>query len=273
MENALNDPLAQAVPPAAYLPDHPIFETDLYIPKYMDGRWGDWEIRTAKLVLDHGYHTGMWMVRDLAVLLKHGKSGTTLPDSWMSPSAHEIESQELGCRNAFGHTVIMGLGMGWCAINSALNPAVEKVTVIELDPVVIDLVAEMDVIAQAPPEAGDKIRVIHGDALNWEPDLPVDFLYADIWRSLAESGTLDQMRRMQSNIKASQIYFWGQELIIYNEAVRQWPDLAVVDNAYIKKCIDEVIDLPLLIPSGQDYGAMIERIVQNRHSRGLPLER
>ncbi|OQB96252.1 MAG: hypothetical protein BWX86_00876 [Verrucomicrobia bacterium ADurb.Bin122] len=39
----------------------------------------------------------------------------------MSLSVHEIESQELGCRHAFGTTVVMGLGMGWIALNAALR--------------------------------------------------------------------------------------------------------------------------------------------------------
>ncbi len=255
------------------LPDLPLYETDLVIPKYRDGKWGDWEIRTANLILDHGYHTGIWLVQGLQVLTKQGKDEDTLPATWMSPCPHEIESQELGCRHAFGHTVIMGLGLGWCVVNAAMNPSVEKVTVLELDPMVIRLFDEIKVLDQAPERARKKIRILEADAMEWQPDEPVDFLYADIWQSLAEAETLTQVRQMQANIDAEQIYFWGQELFIYTRAKRQWGEILEMDNDLVKKCIDQVIGLPLLIPPDTDYGAMIQRIIRNRLARGLPLQR
>lgn len=251
----------------------PLFKTDLLIPKYRDGKWGDWEIRTANLILDHGYHTGVWLVQDLQVLTKRSKQPDTLPATWMSPCPHEIESQELGCLHAFGHTVIMGLGLGWCVVNAAMNPAVEKVTVLEKDPMVIKLLNEINVFDQTPEGAGKKIRIIEADALEWQPDEPIDFLYADIWQSLAEAETLDQVRRMQANIKAKQIYFWGQELFIYTRAKDRWKENFRMNNDTVKKCIDEVIGLPLLMPPDTDYGEMIQRIIRNRHARGLPLQR
>ena len=165
-------------PGPGLLPDLPLYETDLLIPKYRDGKWGEWEIRTVNLILDHGYHTGVWLVQDLQVLTKQSKDKDTLPGAWMSLCPHEIESQELGCRHAFGHTVIMGLGLGWCTVNTAMNPSVEKVTVVELDPVVIRLVDEVKVLEQAPEEARKKIRILEANAMEWLPDEPVDFLYA-----------------------------------------------------------------------------------------------
>ncbi len=77
--------------------------------------------------------------------------------------------------------------------------------------------------------------------MEWQPDETVDFLYADIWRSLAEAETLDQVRQMQANIAAKQIYFWGQELTIYTQAQKQWGKISPMDNGLVKKCIDEVL--------------------------------
>ncbi|WP_049818875.1 O-methyltransferase [Geotalea uraniireducens] len=115
----------------------------------------------------------------------------------MSLSPHEIESQELGCRYAHGHTVVMGLGMGWVAINMALSPAVSKVTVIERDPEVIELFGLSRALHGLAAEIAGKIRIIRADALEWQPDEAVDFLYADIWRCLEEPQTLDDVRCMQ----------------------------------------------------------------------------
>ena len=46
-------------------------------------------------------------------------------------------------------------------------------------------------------------------------EIPEVFLYADIWLSLDEPQTLEQVCRMNKNLKAVAVYFWGQEVAIY----------------------------------------------------------
>jgi hypothetical protein len=261
-------------PPGLPSPKHEPFQTDLYLPGYPDGIWGRWEIRTSGMNMDHGYYTGAWLVQDMPVLLKHAPDGKTPPESWMAVCPHEIESQELGCRNAFGHTVVMGLGLGWFALNAALNPKVGKVSVVERDPDIIELFFATGILERAPKEAKKKISVLKGDALEWNPpaDRPVDFLYADIWKHLAEACVLDQVNAMQANIRAGQIYFWGQEMVIYNRAKTQWPDLEELDDHTLRRCIKELIGLPLLIPQDRDYATMINQVIRNRTARRLPLK-
>lgn len=249
----------------------PVFTTDLFIPAYQEGRWNDWEIRKAALCLDHGYHSGVWMADNLAVLLRHSPAQGTLPETWMSPSPHEIESQELGCRHAFGHTLVMGLGLGWVAVNAALNPKVTAVTVIEIDPDVIGLVQALGILAQLPQEAREKITIIQGDALTWRPESQVDFLYADIWQKLGEACVLPQIRQMQENVNAALIYFWGQELALYNEMNAGGSAAPILTHKTVSSCVRKNIRLPLLIP--QKYEQMIQKVVDNRHKRGLPLRR
>ena len=40
-------------------------------------------------------------------------------------------------------------------------------------------------------------------------EIPEVFLYADIWLSLDEPQTLEQVCRMNKNLKAVAVYFWG----------------------------------------------------------------
>lgn len=99
----------------------PLFTTDLYIPRYRAGEIGNWKIVNSTNVLAPGYFKGLQMVENLSALLKKRRNGQEGWDTWMSITPSELESQELGCRYAFGHTVIMGLGMGWIAINAGIE--------------------------------------------------------------------------------------------------------------------------------------------------------
>jgi spermidine synthase len=190
----------------------------------------------------------------------------------MSITPHEIESQELGCDRAFGHTVIMGLGMGWIAANVAMREEVTRVTVIELDPDVIALIDGMDCFATLPGDARAKVHIVHGDALQWRPATAgdaVDFLFADIWLTLDEQTTVDEVRRMQANIGACSIYFWGQEMALYRVLENQKRNVKDVSSDELRSIVDAILGLPLLIPEGLDYAAMIDAVVTRRRTRGL----
>jgi hypothetical protein len=248
-----------------------LFETDLFTPEYKEGLWGQWKINKVEFVLDHGYFSGIWLLNNLAVLLKMSEDSTKLPETWMSLSAYEIESQEIGCRNSFGHTVVAGLGMGWSTINAALNPDTTKISVLEIDKEVISLIEELNVFGNIDEKVQNKISVFQTDALKWESSVPVDFLFIDIWAKHAEAAALDHVRTMQNNLHAKRIYFWGQEIIIYNEAKKIVPNMDLITNEMINQTIDNSIKLPLLIPTNIDYSEIINSVIKNRISRKLPL--
>lgn len=240
----------------------PLFKPNLYMPAYRAGHMGRWRLTHSGFGLDRGYYSGQWAVVGMPALLRDHQ-GEEL--TWMSLSPHEIESQELGCRYAYGHTVVMGLGMGWVAINIALNPAVERVTVIELDPEVIALFDHSQAISGLPEDIRNKLEIVQADALQWQANDPVDFLYADIWRCLEETQTLDDVRRMQANVQAETIYFWGQELFIHALAdhVGSWPQ-------QVQRCVAETIALPLLQPADFNYPQMIADVVRLRREHKPP---
>jgi len=244
----------------------PLFATSLHMPVYQEGVVGKWKMARTGFCLDRGYFSDLWAVFGMPVLLRnHGETGERW-ETWMSLSPHEIESQELGCRYAFGHAVVMGLGMGWVAVNMALNPKVFMVSVIERDPEVIELFHHSRAMDGLPVSARNKIRIILADALEWRPDKPVDFLYADIWRCLEEPQTVDEVRCMQSNVLADQIYYWGQELTISALAGNIPRSGSEWSNA-VRRCVAEKIALPLLIPDELDYPQMIATVARQRRER------
>lgn len=250
----------------------PLYRSDYFLPDYPVGECGRWRITKLEAGIDHGYYTAQWVTAGVPVLLRHNPAGQESWDTWMSLSPHEIESQEPGCCCASGHTVIMGLGMGWVAVNAALNPKVTRVTVVELDQHVIELIAATGVIEQLPPGIASKIEIVQADALEWQPSGPVDFLYADIWRPVADTAALGDTQRMQTNVKAREVYFWGQELRLYCAAQQRFGTQTAFTTTQLTVCAAEDLQLPLLLPWGETYGKRIAAAVENRLKRGLPLE-
>ena len=235
----------------------PLYETDLFRPKYRPFRGERWELLMSPMNLAKGYWSDAALVIDMAGLIRHDSQG---PRTWMSMTPMEIESQEIGCRFASGHTVVMGMGMGWAAANAALNPAVTRVTVVELDPEVLEFVAVMDVFGQLPPEAAAKVTVVNGDATAFVPDTPADTLMADIWLPLYGDNRLEQVRRMRENTRAPRVYYWGQEMDIAQRARTLGLDL---DAATVARIVAEM-GLPLIGPAEiADYPDVIARAARN----------
>ena len=242
------DPTHSAARMMAEMLGQPIFATDLFLPSYRSDEEGLWQVKLSGPLTDRGYWGTQYLSENMPVLMRRGDDGQW--ETWMSLSAFELESQELAVRNAHGHTVIMGLGMGWAAVNAALNPACRKVTVVERDPQVRELIQRGGIVEQLPAEAAAKITIEAADALEWTPREPVDLLYPDIWLYIAEPDTLPDTLRMQANVQAESVYMWGQELVLERLA-REANGGEEVDKAQLLAAA-ESIGLPLLLP-GENY--------------------
>lgn len=241
-------------------PDLPSFQTDLFVPVYRPMRRGAWHLRIVETVLCPGYWSPPSLVRGMAALMRGGKT-------WMSTTPLEIESQEIGVRHARGHVLIFGLGMGWAAAACALRPEVTAVTVVERDEDVLDMHRDLAVFAQLPDHARDKVRIEHGDAYAWTARARVDLLMPDIWLPLVSDGRVEEVRRMQANVRADAVYFWGQELEIARHAAAARRDIdprGVSDMA-------EAMELPLLGPLLPDYARRVEAVARRwMRGRWLP---
>lgn len=202
---------------------------------------GRWVLRLGGTVLMRGYWSPPRLVEMIA-LVRDG-------ETWMSLTAFEIESQQLGVEAARGAVVIMGLGMGWAAAAAAMKPEVRVVTVVERDPDVIALHAELDLFSRLPDGAGEKVRIVAGDALEWRADGPVDLLIADIWLPLVSEGRVEEVRAMWANTGANAVHFWGQEMEI---AARAKAAGLPCDAAGVAATVAEM-GLPLVGPGQADY--------------------
>lgn len=226
------------------------FLEDLHFPRYRPGSRGAWTVKTLPMAAGRGYWGETYPLAGI-VLMEGPCRGER--QSWMSTMPVELQSQEIGLRAAHGHTVVLGLGMGWLAANVAMHPDVDRLTVVERDPDVIGLIEDQGVFTQLPETARRKVTVVEADALDWAPDAPVDSLQADIWSQLLEDGKLGEVRRMQANIRAGQLYFWGQEMEIWRHACRRAEGMPELDWSTVRAVVEEDLRLPLVLPDWADY--------------------
>ena len=242
---------------------HPLFSTDLFIPRYRPMRFGRWELRLSGMNMAPGYWSQFALMDGMTVLLRN-------EENWMSLTPFEVESQEIGLRMAHGHVLIFGLGMGWAAAVCALRDETTAVTVVECDPDVIALHRELDLFAQLPEAARAKVHIVCGDARTHVPDRAVDVLIPDIWLPLVSDGRVDEVRRMQANVRARAIYFWGQEMEIARHAVAAG---RLLDTHGTAATIAE-FGLPLAGAERPDYaekiGIVARRWMKGRWLPGAP---
>src|SRR4051794_39032680 len=224
----------------------PPFAGRLFMPAYRPATCGRWEVVIGNIGFAPGYWSGPTLVSGMAALLRDG-------ETWMSISPLEIESEEIGIRAGQGHVLILGLGLGWAAAASASLPAVTRVTVVERDSEVIALHRALDIFSQLEPEARAKLDVVEGDALDYRPSEPVDLMIPDIWQPLVGGDRVEEVRRMQANVGARAVYFWGQELEIARHAAaagRSCDDEGVAATA-------AAFGLPLVGPGTPGYATKV----------------
>jgi len=228
-----------------------IFNPGFFVPDYRPAAFGRWSLTVTPMCLAPGYWSEPALVLGMAALSRDGAC-------WMSISPLELESQEIGIVHARGHVLIFGLGMGWAASATALRSEVTAVTVVERDPEVIALHRTLDIFSQLPEEARAKLAIVEGDAFGYRPEAPVDLLMPDIWLGLVEGDRVAEVRRMQANVQARAVYFWGQELELARHAAAAGRAL---DEAGIAQTGAD-FGLPLVGPGVAGYPARVEAVAR-----------
>lgn len=141
--------------------------------------------------------------------------GNTL---WMSDTPDERRDHRYVSRHLKGHVLIGGLGMGMFALFAALRPEVEKVTVIEINPDIIDLV--LPHLHKAMKSQGinpDKLVVIEDDLLAWKPPKGEKYqcIWFDIWANLCTDNLEDMATLNRRFARRTDGYreCWGESLL------------------------------------------------------------
>ena len=90
----------------------------------------------------------------------------------MSDSFQERELNAEIIEKAYGDILLLGFGMGFILQPLMKKPEVKSITIIEIDPEILDLCASQLVLT-------DKVRIIIDDAFAWTPDMMFDVIYDD----------------------------------------------------------------------------------------------
>ncbi|MBI2405149.1 hypothetical protein HYV22_03155 [Candidatus Gottesmanbacteria bacterium] len=160
-------------------------------------------------------HSG-WLVRDLeagtyASLVENNRYGGEL---WMSDTWMERFTNASFLQMASGHVVVAGLGIGMLPIALCQKNEVLSVTVIELEPDIIQLVKPY-----IEPHCRGKLQIICGDAV--VPPFQIirksklfDCAYLDIWPTIC-SDNWEMMKSMLRTYRklAGHIDAWMREYV------------------------------------------------------------
>jgi hypothetical protein len=139
----------------------------------------------------------------------------------MSDTPAEIRDHWEPIERATGTCLVNGLGIGMVIQAMLRKPEVDRVDVVEVSSDVIALVAP-----HYQAMFGDRLRVIHADALTWRPAKGVryDVVWHDIWRDICLDN-LDQIKLLKRAYgrRCDWQGVWGEpELHELKRRERQW---------------------------------------------------
>jgi len=140
---------------------------------------------------------------------------------WMSDSPDERRDHWKArqmVRFYGGHVLIGGLGLGMFSLLCALHDSVDRVTTIEIDPNVIELVTpHLRATLEGQGVDPDKLVVIEADLFDWQPPKGAryDVVWFDIWATLCLDH-LSQYATLNRRFGRRTVGWrgcWGEELL------------------------------------------------------------
>jgi hypothetical protein len=179
---------------------------ELKLPAYKTGKHGPWTLSDTTGAMP-GYFTPYVKERTVPALRRKEYNKDIV---WMSLTQMEQESHMPHIMAAHGHTVVMGLGMGMYLYNIIQKKNVERVTVIEKDKRVYELLKRITDIDQWP--GIEKVKFVTCDARCWFTLEDVDFLYADFWKRMSDRNAAKWTAEVVDNVKPRMFGYWTQEM-------------------------------------------------------------
>ena len=134
-------------------------------------------------------------------------------DIWMSIIPHEINTMKEAITCAKGNVLVLGLGLGYYLYHIHLKDDVDKIRVIEKDPIVISIFKAHLLSLFEHPE---KIAIIEGDAIDYlNEDRHADFCFADLWHNVGDGEKLYLLlKSKEKKQKKTQFMYWIERSIL-----------------------------------------------------------
>lgn len=220
----------------------------LCIPIYRPVTLGNWSLKKARNVAQFGYFQN-WQGQGDIDALNYDQT------VWMTSARDEVDSQAPHIATAYGHVVLMGAGMGIALYNLLMKKDVSRVTLVERDPLVFDLLRAASDLDRW--RGIEKLRVEFRDALDFVPGEAIDHLYADIWAAPGEPRSIPDMQKIQANVRATQVGWWGQELLFLDWLGGETPTL---ENYRV---LADELNLPLIEQNNPTYPRAVVQVAKS----------
>ena len=133
---------------------------------------------------------------------------------WMSIIPHEIETMKEPINNAFGHVLVLGLGLGYYLFHVLNKKEVKSVEIVEKDKRIISLFNKY-LINKFPHI--EKINIIHDDALNYlnKNKKKYDYIFSDIWHNVGDGEILYlKIKSFENKYLDTKFDYWIERSII-----------------------------------------------------------
>lgn len=132
---------------------------------------------------------------------------------WMSIIPHEINTMKEPIKEAFGNVLVLGLGLGYYAFHIALKDDVDRITIIENDPLVIALFKKH---IYPKFKNKEKIHIIEDDAFHHlDEHHDYDFIFSDIWHNVADGQSLYlKIKQYEKEYKNTKFSYWIETSIV-----------------------------------------------------------
>jgi hypothetical protein len=185
-----------------------------------EGRSGDWEVRkffvgkadseldALQSMFSNGGGRGRFVPPGRYTGLYRGRTVI------MSDTPDEIRDHYRFIRNATGHALIAGLGLGVVLQAVARKPEVSNVLVIEQSPDVVKLVEPH----WKRKPWGKKFDIVLSDIFTWKPDKGARFdaAWFDVWDNLC-TDNLTEMAKLHRRFARCAAFYgsWGHGLLKY----------------------------------------------------------
>ena len=138
---------------------------------------------------------------------------------WVSVCPSEIYSMQPDVAPAFGRVLVLGLGLGYYPFLISEKRDVEKITIVEKNPHIIELFSR-EILPQFP--FAKKIRIVQADAFEFLENTEAgafDFCYADIWEGWVDgSAAMKRIEPHEKRLYSTEFRYWiGDEIRWWQE--------------------------------------------------------
>lgn len=133
---------------------------------------------------------------------------------WMSIIPHEIETMKEPIKNAKGHVLVLGLGLGYYLFHILLKREVKSVDVVELDKRIINLFNK-HLINKFPHL--EKLNIIHADGIEYlkKTNKKYDYIFSDIWHNVGDGEILYlKIKSFENKFNNTKFDYWIERSIL-----------------------------------------------------------